>query len=293
MKNSSAAKIKLTSFDDLFRTQDQEEAGGEIVYLPIKDLHPFRNHPFRVLDDEKMEETAESIRRYGVLVPGIVRVRPEGGYEILAGHRRKRGCEIAGKDTMPVFIRDYDDDQAVEIMVDTNIQREDILPSERAKAYRMKYEAMKHQGKGDGRSTLNEMGEAAGESGKTVQRYIWLSRLTDALLSKVDDGTMGMTQGVDLSFLTAEMQGWVEQIVAQKTVSVSMAQSAKLKEYARNGQLTQPMIELILSEKKAPSQKITIKADKLREYFPEEYTSKEMEAVIFKLLEEWKQGSRR
>jgi ParB family chromosome partitioning protein len=293
MKNSSAAKIKLTSFDDLFRTQDQKEAGGEIVYLPIKDLHPFRNHPFRVLDDEKMEETAESIHRYGVLVPGIVRVRPEGGYEILAGHRRKRGCEIAGKDTMPVFIRDYDDDQAVEIMVDTNIQREDILPSERAKAYRMKYEAMKHQGKGDGRSTINEMGEAAGESGKTVQRYIWLSRLTDALLSKVDDGTMGMTQGVDLSFLTAEMQGWVEQIVAQKTVSVSMAQSAKLKEYARNGQLTQPMTELILSEKKAPSQKITIKADKLREYFPEEYTSKEMEAVIFKLLEEWKQGSRR
>ena len=150
--------------------------------MELTNLYPFKNHPFRVADDEKMEETVESIEKYGVLVPGIARPRKEGGYEIIAGHRRKRGSELAGRTEMPVIVRNYTDDEATIIMVDSNIQREDILPSEKARAYAMKYEAMKHQGKKSGKITLEEMGEAAGENGKKVQRYIWLSRLSDRLL---------------------------------------------------------------------------------------------------------------
>ena len=164
----NAAKAKLSSFDDLFGSA-ADTAGEQIVNAKLTDLHTFKDHPFRVLDDEKMEETTESISKYGVLVPGIARPRAEGGYEIIAGHRRKRGSERAGLDTMPVIVRNYTDDEATIIMVDSNIQREDILPSEKAKAYAMKYEAMKHQGSKGG-STLDEVGEAAGESGKTVQR---------------------------------------------------------------------------------------------------------------------------
>ena len=169
-KMKSASKIKIDSFDDLFGSSSMENSNQaeQVVEVSLEDLHTFQNHPFRVLDDEKMEETVESIKKHGVLMPGIARPRKEGGYEIIAGHRRKRGSELAGKTTMPVFIRDYTDDEAVVIMVDTNIQREDILPSEKAKAYRMKYEAMKHQGKFGG-NTLEALGEQAGESRKTIK----------------------------------------------------------------------------------------------------------------------------
>ena len=186
-KTGSAAKIKMESFDDLFGGSAAQENGVEqIINAPLAELHTFKDHPFRVEDDEKMEETTESIRQHGVLVPGIARPRAGGGYEIIAGHRRKRGSELAGKTEMPVIVRNYTDDEATIIMVDSNIQRENILPSEKARAYKMKYEAMKHQGKKSGRNTLDEVGEAAGENAKKVQRYIWLSRLSDELLEMVD-----------------------------------------------------------------------------------------------------------
>lgn len=186
-KGGSAAKIKLNSYDDLFGASQAPAGTEQVQEIPLSDLYEFKGHPFKVLDDEKMQETVESIRNYGVLMPGIARPRAEGGYEIIAGHRRKHGCEPAGLSTMPIFVRDYSDDEATIIMVDTNIQREDILPSEKARAYAMKYEAMKHQGKKGNGSSLDEVGEAAGESGKTVQRYIWLARLSDELLDMVKE----------------------------------------------------------------------------------------------------------
>ena len=177
-KIGSASKIKMESFDDLFGGSSVQEIGAEqIINAPLADLYEFKDHPFKVLDDEKMEETTESIREYGVLVPGIARPRVGGGYELIAGHRRKHGSERAGKMEMPIIVCNYSDDEATIIMVDSNIQREDILPSEKAKAYKMKYEAMKHQGKKSGKNTLDEVGEAAGENAKKVQRYIWLARL--------------------------------------------------------------------------------------------------------------------
>lgn len=174
-----------------------------------------------------MEETTESIRLYGVLVPGIARPRAGGGYEIIAGHRRKRGCELVGKTEMPMIVRNYTDDEATIIMVDSNIQREDILPSEKAKAYKMKYETMKHQGK----NTLDEVGEAAGENAKKVQRYIWLARLSDKLLEMVDTKKLGFSQGVDISFLSEKAQQWVEVIIEEQSYNVSIVQSGKLKEF--------------------------------------------------------------
>ena len=233
-----------------------------------------------------MEETTESIGKYGVLVPGIVRPRAGGGYEIIAGHRRKRGSERAGLDTMPVIVRNYTDDEATIIMVDSNIQREDILPSEKAKAYAMKYEAMKHQGSKGG-STLDEVGEAAGESGKTVQRYVWLARLSDGLLGMVDAKKIGIAQGVDISFLSEEQQQYVTVILQETGASVSNAQAAKLKEYGKSGGLTLAMVRLILAEEKPKERKVTIKGDKISRYFSEDYSSDDIEGIIIQLLEEW------
>lgn len=204
MKSKSAEKVKLKSFDDLFGTDTLVGAGETVASVPLCQLHTFKDHPFRVLDDEKMQETVESVRKYGVLIPGIVRPHSESGYEVVAGHRRWRACELAGLEEMPVIIRDMDDDTAVVIMVDSNIQREDILPSEKAKAYRMKYEAMRHQGKKSGKTTLDEIGEIVGENAKKVQRYIWLSRLSEGLLDMVDHKKLGFSQGVDISFLAEE-----------------------------------------------------------------------------------------
>ena len=259
-KRGSADKIKLSSFDDLFGTQEAGTGTEQVQEIPLCELHEFRGHPFKVLDDEKMQETVESIKNYGVLMPGIARPRAEGGYEIIAGHRRRHGCELAGLSTMPIFVRDYTDDEATIIMVDTNIQREDILPSEKARAYSMKYEAMKHQGKKGTGNSLDEVGEAAGESGKTVQRYIWLARLSDELLEMVDKKKIGLVQGVDISFLTEQAQEWV---------------------------LTMPMVRLILTEEKPKERKVTLKAEKISRYFPEEYSESEIENVIIELLEEW------
>ena len=286
-KRGSADKIKLSSFDDLFGTQEAGTGTEQVQEIPLCELHEFRGHPFKVLDDEKMQETVESIKNYGVLMPGIARPRAEGGYEIIAGHRRRHGCELAGLSTMPMFVRDYTDDEATIIMVDTNIQREDILPSEKARAYSMKYEAMKHQGKKGAGNSLDEVGEAAGESGKTVQRYIWLSRLSDELLEMVDKKKIGLVQGVDISFLTEQAQEWVQVIMEETGTNISTVQSAKLKEYGKKGELTMPMVRLILTEEKPKERKVTLKAEKISRYFPEEYSESEIENVIIELLEEW------
>ena len=286
-KRGSADKIKLSSFDDLFGTQEAGTGTEQVQEIPLCELHEFRGHPFKVLDDEKMQETVESIKNYGVLMPGIARPRAEGGYEIIAGHRRRHGCELAGLSTMPIFVRDYTDDEATIIMVDTNIQREDILPSEKARAYSMKYEAMKHQGKKGTGNSLDEVGEAAGESGKTVQRYIWLARLSDELLEMVDKKKIGLVQGVDISFLTEQAQEWVQVIMEETGTNISTVQSAKLKEYGKKGELTMPMVRLILTEEKPKERKGTLKAEKISRYFPEEYSESEIENVIIELLEEW------
>lgn len=289
-KTGSAAKIKMESFDDLFGGNTAQENGVEqIINAPLAELHTFKDHPFRVEDDEKMEETTESIRQYGVLVPGIARPRAGGGYEIIAGHRRKRGSELAGKTEMPVIVRNYTDDEATIIMVDSNIQREDILPSEKARAYKMKYEAMKHQGKKSGRNTLDEVGEAAGENAKKVQRYIWLSRLSDELLEMVDTKKLGFSQGVDISFLTEEAQQWVQVIIEEQGCNVSMVQSGKLKEYGKSGELTPAMVKLVLSEEKPKERKITIKSDKIGKYFSDSYSNEEIESIIITLLDKWKE----
>lgn len=290
-KAGSASKVKINTFDDLFGGADIVPANGleQVTEVALTDLYEFKGHPFKVLDDDKMKETVESIKNYGVLMPGIARPRAGGGYEIIAGHRRKHGCELAGLSTMPVFIRNYTDDEATVIMVDTNIQREDILPSEKAKAYAMKYEAMKHQGKKGNGNSLDEVGEAAGESGKTVQRYIWLARLSDELLELVDKKKLGLVQGVDISFLSEEAQQWVEVVIEDSGVNISTTQSAKLKEYGKKGELTMPMVKLILTEDKPKERKLTIKADKLSKYFPEDFSNDEIEDVIYSLLEEWQQ----
>ena len=288
-KTGSASKIKMESFDDLFGGSSAQEIGAEqIINAPLADLYELKDHPFKVLDDEKMEETTESIRLYGVLVPGIARPRTGGGYELIAGHRRKHGSERAGKTEMPIIVRNYSDDEATIIMVDSNIQREDILPSEKAKAYKMKYEAMKHPGKKSGKNTLDEVGEAAGENAKKVQRYIWLSRLSDELLEMVDSRKLGFSQGVDLSFLSEEAQQWVEVIIEEQGCNVSTVQSGKLKEYGKSGELTLAMVQLILTEEKPRERKVTLKADKISKYFAEDYSSEDIEDIIIQLLDEWK-----
>ena len=288
-KKSSASKIKMESFDDLFGIgSDSENNRDKVVMLPLEQLHDFNGHPFKVLDDEKMEETVESIRQYGVLNPVLARPRREGGYELLSGHRRKHASCIVGLKEMPVIVREYTDDEAAIIMVDSNIQREDILPSEKAKAYKMKYEAMKHQGKKTDMNTLDKVGEAAGENAKKVQRYIWLSRLSDELLDMVDKRKIGFSQGVDISFLSEEAQQWVQVILEEQSCNVSMVQSGKLKEYGKKGELTLPMVRLILTEEKPKERKVTLKADKISKYFEENCSSEEIENIIIQLLDEWK-----
>ncbi|MDO5425767.1 MAG: ParB/RepB/Spo0J family partition protein [Eubacteriales bacterium] len=289
MKSKSAQKVKLTSYDDLFGTSGIE--GGEVVTsLPIRLFHTFKDHPFRVVDDEKMQETVESVKKYGILVPGIVRPHPADGYEVVAGHRRWRACELAGLEEMPVIIRDLDDDAATVIMVDTNIQREDILPSEKAKAYKMKYEAMKHQGSKGDKFTADAVGEAAGDSGRTVQRYIRLAELVQELLDYVDAKKIPMVVGEILSYLKLEEQGWLVDAVANSGIFPSKAQAEKLKESSKAGELTEGVIYAVLVKKEGGNSGVTISAKKIHSYFPPAYTKSQIEEVIYSLLDEWKQN---
>ena len=288
-KESSASKIKIERFDDLFGIGlDSKNQGDKVVMLPLEQLHDFNGHPFKVLDDEKMEETVESIRQYGVLNPALARPRPDGEYELLSGHRRKHGSELAGLNELPVIVREYTDDEAAIIMVDSNIQREDILPSEKAKAYKIKYEAMKHQGKKEGKNTLDKVGETAGENAKKVQRYLWLSRLSEELLAMVDKKKLGFSQGVDISFLSEDAQQWVQAILEEQGCNISTVQSGKLKEYGKKGELTFAMVRLILTEEKEKTRKVTLKADKISKYFADDCSSEEIENTILQLLDDWK-----
>ena len=287
-KAGSAAKVKLNSFDDLFGASDMTAGTDQVQEIPLSELYEFKGHPFKVLDDEKMQETVESIRNYGVLMPGIARPRAEGGYEIIAGHRRKHGCELAGLSTMPMFIRDYNDDEATVIMVDTNIQREDILPSEKARAYSMKYEAMKHQGKAQGNS-LQEMSEQAGESMKTIQRLICIASLDEKLLTMIDEKKLSLRQGVDLSFIPQEKQRMVYEVITAMNISLSLEQSARIKEASRKGYLNEDFLKDYLSEKKAKPRKVVFNQKKLDNYFTPDMSNEDIEELIVKLLDEWKE----
>ena len=296
---SSARNIGLTSLDDLFSTEESraDEGREKVREIPLAELHPFRNHPFKVRDDERMLDTAKSIREHGVLVPAIARPREEGGYELIAGHRRKRGCELAGLTTMPVIVRALDDDAATIIMVDSNIQRENILPSERAFASKMKLEALRHQGErrdltssqvGMKLQALDIIGQQAGDSRNQVHRYIRLTALLPELLDMVDERKMAFNPAVELSYLRPEEQRDLLETMDSEQTTPSLSQAQRMKKFSQEGRLNIDVMCAILSEEKRNDvDKITFRSDTLRKYFPRSYTPQQMEQVIFKLLEGW------
>lgn len=290
-RKHSASKIKLNSFNDLFGTNEQIADNGEmeIKEIPLEQLHDFIGHPFQVRYDDRMEELVDSIKEYGVIVPGIARLRPQGGYEIIAGHSRKHASELAGRTTMPMFVRNLSDDEAIIVMVDSNIQREDILPSEKAKAYKMKYDAMKHQGARG--NTLAAMSEESGDNAKKIQRYIWIARLSDELLHMLDEKKIGLMQGVDLSFLTYEQQQWVLDLINELHVKPSTAQTAQLKTYSQDNNLTAVIVKETLTpfKEKPAKRKVTFKSDTLDKFFTDRYSVADITGIITELLVEWKQ----
>lgn len=296
---SSARNIELASVDDLFSTQEsRDDAKREkVMEIPLAELHPFRGHPFKVLDDEKMAETVESVKQCGVLVPAIARPDSNGGYEIVSGHRRHRASQLAGKDTLPVIVRELDDDEATIIMVDSNLQRETLLPSERAFAYKMKLEAMKHQG---ARSDLTSgqlgpklrtdeiLAREAGESRKQVQRYIRLTELIPQLLDMVDEKKIAFNPAYELSFLTTEEQERLLDAMDSEQATPSLSQAQRLKKFSQEGRCTPEVMCAILGEeKKSDMDKVTLGTDTLRKYFPQSYTPARMQETIIKLLEQW------
>ena len=296
---SSAKNIVLKSVDDIFQTEENRaDAQRERVQeIPLDQLKPFKNHPFKVRDDQRMLDTADSIREYGVLVPAIARPDPNGGYELISGHRRKRGCEMAGLQTMPVIIRDLDDDAAVLVMVDSNIQREELLPSERAFAYKMKLEALKHQG---ARSDLTSrqvvgklemadvVGQNAGESGRQVQRYIRLTELIPELLDMVDERKLAFNPAVEVSYLKRDEQRMLLEAMDAEQTTPSLSQAQRIKKFSQEGRLTEEAMSAIMSEeKKSDMDKVALRSDTLRRYFPKSYTPKQMEQTIIKLLDVW------
>jgi ParB family chromosome partitioning protein len=298
---SSAAKIQMTGLDALFGEAPAQAAGDQIQEIALTDLHSFKGHPFHVVDDEKMQEMAESVAQYGVLVPGIVRSWSEGGYEIVAGHRRKRASELASKATMPVIVRDMDDDEATIIMVDSNLQREKILPSEKAFAYKMKLEAMKRKAgrpKRDnyvplahnlaGKKSRAILAEQIGESQDQIRRYIRLTYLLPALLQMVDENKPALRPAVEVSSLTKEEQELLLNTMNRLTAIPSLKQAQRLKTHSQKGQLSSNVMEAVLAEKKPGKEQITLKKKCLSQYFPKEYTQKQMEEVILSLLETWK-----
>ena len=301
---SSAKNIRLTSVDDLFSTEESraDEQREKVQEIPLSELHPFPNHPFKVVDDERMLETADSIREHGVLVPAIARPRVDGGYELIAGHRRKRGCELAGLDTMPVIVRNLDDDASTIIMVDSNIQRESLLPSERAFAYKMKLEAMKRQAGrpakenrdqvghnfSPGRRSVDLLAENAPDSRNQIQRYIRLTELVPDLLDMVDAKKIAFNPAVELSYLKPEEQTALIEAMDSEQATPSLSQAQRLKRFSQEGTLSPDMMRAILSEeKKADMDRVTLTGDTLRKYFPKSYTPRQMEQTILKLLEGW------
>ena len=303
---SSAKKIELASVDDLFSTEEgrQDAKLEKIQEIPLSELHPFRNHPFKVKDDEAMMETADSIKQYGVLVPAIARPDPEGGYELVAGHRRHRASELAEKETMPVIVRDLDDDAATIIMVDSNLQREILLPSERAFAYKMKLEAVKHQGArtdltsrqlGEkSQTSIQKVADQAGESQRQVQRYIRLTELIPKLMDMVDEKKIALNPAYELSFLKKEEQVDLLDAMDSEQATPSLSQAQRLKKYSQEGHLTLDMMRVIMGEeKKSDLDRVTFTSDTLRKYFPKSYTPARMQETIIKLLEAWQKKRQR
>ena len=297
---SSAKNIRLTSVDDLFSTQEsREDAQREkVVEIALSQLHPFQNHPFQVRDDQAMQETAESIREYGVLVPAIARPDPNGGYELIAGHRRHRASQLAGKETMPVIIRDLDDDAATIIMVDSNLQRETLLPSERAFAYKMKLEAMKRQAGRPQKENVSQVGtqkrsdqllaEQVGQSRNQIQRYIRLTELIPELLELVDERRIALNPAYELSFLKKEEQTNLLDAMESEQTTPSLSQAQRLKKFSQEGRLSLDVMRAILiEEKKSEVDRVTLTGDTLRKYFPKSYTPQRMQDTIIKLLEQW------
>ena len=296
---SSARNIELKSVDDLFATEESRaDAQREKVQnIQLGELHPFKNHPFKVKNDAAMQDTVDSVREHGVLVPAIARPDPDGGYELIAGHRRHHASELAGKETMPVIIRDLDDDAATIIMVDSNLQREELLPSERAFAYKMKLEALKHQG---ARTDLTSrqvveklemadiVGKNMGESGRQVQRFIRLTELIPTLLDMVDERKIALNPAVELSYLKKEEQTLLLEAIDSEQATPSLSQAQRLKKFSQQKMLSLDVMRAVMSEeKKTDLDRVTLKNETLRKYFPKSYTPKQMEDTIIKLLEGW------
>ena len=297
---SSAKNVKLASVDDLFTTEESraDASREKVVEIPLSELHPFKDHPFKVKDDEAMMEKADSIRQYGVLVPAIVRPDAGGGYELVAGHRRHHASELAGKETLPCIVRNLDDDAATIIMVDSNLQRESLLPSERAFAYKMKLEAVKHQGERSDLTSpqvgqksswaVNQVAADAGESKSQIQRYIRLTELIPPLLDMVDEKKIALSPAYELSFLKPEEQAQLVETMDYEQATPSLSQAQRMKKFSQEGRLTEDVMLAIMSEeKKSELDRVTLTSDTLRKYFPKSYTPKKMEETIIKLLEAW------
>jgi len=295
----SSVNASLSSYDDIFSTEEsrQEEQREQVQQIPIGELFPFKNHPFKVLDDDSMSDTVESVKQYGVLSPLIARPRPKGGYEIISGHRRQHAAELAGLETLPVIVRQMDDDAAIILMVDSNLQREHILPSERAFAYKMKLDAMKNQGtRSDLTSTQvvsklrsnEKLGAENNQSRETVRRFIRLTNLIPELLDMVDNKTVSFNPAVELSYLSPEQQQEVIRAMDDTQNFPSVSQAKRIKKLAQDGTFTtETVIAIMGEEKKSELDTVTIKNDTLRKYFPRNYTPKQMEDTIIKLLEQW------
>ena len=301
----SNANLALKGLDEMFSTEEsrQEQKREQVQQIPIEELFPFKEHPFKVLDDEAMQRTVESVAQYGVLAPLIARPRPEGGYEIISGHRRQHAAELAGLDTLPVIVREMTDDAAVILMVDSNLQRENILPSERAFAYKMKLEALKNQG---ARSDLTsgqigpklrsdeQVALDAGESRKQVQRFIRLTNLIPELLDMVDEKKISFNPAVELSYLDEAQQRDFLQAMDETQNAPSLSQAQRMKKLAQEGKFTYEAAFAIMGEaKKDELDKVVIKNDTLKKYFPRSYTPRQMEDVIIKLLEQWQRRQQR
>ena len=291
--------ISLKGYDDIFSTeQSRAESQQERVQeIPLSELHPFEGHPFRVVDDEDMLKTVESVKEFGVFTPAIVRPDPDGGYEIISGHRRHRASELAGKDTMPVIVRDLDDDSAIILMVDANLQRETILPSERAYAYKMKLDAIKHQGTrsdltsdqvGPKLTAAQKVAEEANDSQTQVKRFIRLTELIPELLDMVDTGQIKFNPAVELSYLAHEEQKDFLSAMDYAQAAPSLSQAQRIKKLAQEGECSlEAMCEIMDESKKGELDRVTLKTDILRKYFPKSYTNKQMEEKIIQLLEQW------
>ena len=296
----NGANISLSSYDDIFTTEESRQT-EQIQQIPIAELHPFKDHPFKVLDYEAMQRTVESVAQFGVLAPLVVRPREEGGYEIISGHRRQHAAELAGLKTLPVIVRNMDDDQAVIQMVDSNLQRESILPSERAFAYKMKLDAMNHQGiRGD--STCGQIGHKsrdiiaaeAGDSARNVQRFIRLTNLIPELLELVDQKKISFNPAVELSYLTTSEQRDFFEAMQDTQSAPSLSQAQRIKKLSQAGKCSYDAIyDIMGEEKKAEMDRVTIKNDVLRKYFPKSYTPRQMEGTILKLLEQWQKKRQR